>query len=645
MQRDRFTMTRRAVREVKQDVRLGRILRRNSDALNRGNGDRDEVLGTANLVWLRITSITAMNNAYPALVMFQYDPELQEFEDLDGTTKVWLTFTRGFAPSSADVTGMTPFLARQDQNADWDGRPVFVAEGASAASPAVRHVSLLTTRQLGVRYDDTGVVMSVVAYAGGQAGFNPGMTIPLYPAVLNEDAQDADLLPGAFANGNGTTPPVKVLVYDAGVATTPMGPQIFSTNPAGGQLGSTLWIGGGLIGMGGALTGLIDVGDWVFVRGVTGVSVPPAYQVEFLQVLGTDQSAVGFAMINGGGAVTSVTLTQQGTYTTAPTVVFQGGGGSGATATANLDGSGHVTSVTITNGGSNYTSVPTVLFEGPRTNLDYGILLNLSNQYLGLLEIFWPAAWTDFLNDQDWGALVISSPICPKDIYQLVMLSNGLDAYQGETYPARQTVQPPLSPVPLYLAQSVRTPGGVTTPMVITFTDLGTPTGWFSKPSFDPEGYWIDTPSPALPNPGADPFHNLVIPADGWYQLEAAVQSALAGVYGQVAFTVMAGNSAGQQIVNGFMTLDVMSGAPGLYKFTFLLYLSAQTILIPVFNPNGLLIGPPWLPPQMPFQGSSTGSQYFSGTFTIKGLGPDVNQNAGTTGAVNVALPWDVTNF
>jgi hypothetical protein len=59
-----------------------------------------------------------------------------------------------------------------------------------------------------------------------------------------------------------------------------------------------------------------------------------------------------------------VSLTAQGSgYTSAPTVVFSGGGGSGATATATIN-KGKVASVTVTAAGLSYTSAPTVSFTG-----------------------------------------------------------------------------------------------------------------------------------------------------------------------------------------------------------------------------------------------------------------------------------------
>src|SRR4029078_784002 len=65
------------------------------------------------------------------------------------------------------------------------------------------------------------------------------------------------------------------------------------------------------------------------------------------------------------GIVASVTVSNGGSgYSSPPTVTFSGGGGSGATGTAIISG-GAVTGVSITNPGSGYTSVPSVAFSAP----------------------------------------------------------------------------------------------------------------------------------------------------------------------------------------------------------------------------------------------------------------------------------------
>ena len=66
-----------------------------------------------------------------------------------------------------------------------------------------------------------------------------------------------------------------------------------------------------------------------------------------------------------GQSVSSITInnpTTNGKYTSQPVVSFSGGGGTGAAGTAVLDTQGAVTEVVMTNVGSGYTSPPTVTF-------------------------------------------------------------------------------------------------------------------------------------------------------------------------------------------------------------------------------------------------------------------------------------------
>jgi hypothetical protein len=78
---------------------------------------------------------------------------------------------------------------------------------------------------------------------------------------------------------------------------------------------------------------------------------------------GGGSGAVGTAILNGT-TVASITRTAGGSgYTSAPVVSITGGGGSGATATATLTGTS-VASIVLTNPGSGYTSAPTVGFTG-----------------------------------------------------------------------------------------------------------------------------------------------------------------------------------------------------------------------------------------------------------------------------------------
>ncbi|MEK7399885.1 MAG: DUF2589 domain-containing protein [Candidatus Poribacteria bacterium] len=70
------------------------------------------------------------------------------------------------------------------------------------------------------------------------------------------------------------------------------------------------------------------------------------------------------------GTVSSVAVTNGGAgYTSAPTVAFTGGGGTGATATATISG-GAVVGVNVTNPGTGYTSAPGVTFTGGGATTD-----------------------------------------------------------------------------------------------------------------------------------------------------------------------------------------------------------------------------------------------------------------------------------
>jgi fibronectin-binding autotransporter adhesin len=76
-----------------------------------------------------------------------------------------------------------------------------------------------------------------------------------------------------------------------------------------------------------------------------------------------------------GGILTAITVTNPGFgYISAPTVTLSGGGGTGATATANIGLNGQITSINITNAGTGYTSSPTVSIEGSKGIYDLSIL-------------------------------------------------------------------------------------------------------------------------------------------------------------------------------------------------------------------------------------------------------------------------------
>jgi hypothetical protein len=80
---------------------------------------------------------------------------------------------------------------------------------------------------------------------------------------------------------------------------------------------------------------------------------------------GSDGLISGFVVPNQiKQSVLSISVTNGGSgYTSSPTVNIEGGGGSGAVAMAKVSG-GQVTSVSVWNGGSGYTEAPTITFSG-----------------------------------------------------------------------------------------------------------------------------------------------------------------------------------------------------------------------------------------------------------------------------------------
>ncbi|MFO0966752.1 MAG: PKD domain-containing protein, partial [Gemmataceae bacterium] len=103
-----------------------------------------------------------------------------------------------------------------------------------------------------------------------------------------------------------------------------------------------------------------------FVQSVTvtnhgsGYTAPPT-----VVFTGGDGSGAAATAVIGIG-VAGIAITDGGSgYLIAPTVTFSGGGGSGAAGTAVIDGAGVVTGVLITSAGSGYTSTPTIAFSDP----------------------------------------------------------------------------------------------------------------------------------------------------------------------------------------------------------------------------------------------------------------------------------------
>ncbi len=104
---------------------------------------------------------------------------------------------------------------------------------------------------------------------------------------------------------------------------------------------------------------LLSVTNIVLSNAGAGYTTVPGVSITAAPSGGTTATAT--AALSNVGGVYALTLTNGGSgYTSSPTVAFSGGSGTGATANSKITES--VTAVDVTNGGSGYTSAPTVGF-------------------------------------------------------------------------------------------------------------------------------------------------------------------------------------------------------------------------------------------------------------------------------------------
>lgn len=129
----------------------------------------------------------------------------------------------------------------------------------------------------------------------------------------------------------------------------------------------------------------LDVASKVIVQpGLLANNTPTVYTS-----LNTEQ-ATAIATI-ADGEVTAITVVDDGVGYKNPTVTISGGGGANATATAIVDVADSIASITVTDGGSGYTSTPTVTISAPdlesvdadeiAANSNYGIAETIQSPY------------------------------------------------------------------------------------------------------------------------------------------------------------------------------------------------------------------------------------------------------------------------
>ena len=131
----------------------------------------------------------------------------------------------------------------------------------------------------------------------------------------------------------------------------------------------------------------------------------------------------GFTHTRIQDGVTAITVGNGGTgYTSAPTVAFTGGGGSGATAEATVVG-GVVTKVTVTNAGSGYTTAPTIAFSGgagtgATATASVGVAANaVVSELLGIADRLRAVIIADGPNTNDADAIAYRGDFGSKRVY------------------------------------------------------------------------------------------------------------------------------------------------------------------------------------------------------------------------------------
>ncbi len=147
------------------------------------------------------------------------------------------------------------------------------------------------------------------------------------------------------------------------------------------------------------ITGLnMPAGISTLVAQVTGMSAAQAI-ANIVSPAPAAPTITGGSVANGtltitgtgfdnNGFVSSLQVTTSAKYTTPPKITLTGGGGTGATAVAVLDKNGNLTGLSITNGGTGYTSAPTVMFSSGSASATAGITIlgGYANNLVTLLD-------------------------------------------------------------------------------------------------------------------------------------------------------------------------------------------------------------------------------------------------------------------
>ncbi len=231
---------------------------------------------------------------------------------------------------NASAVAVIPTLGLKITNGGTDGVNI-VSGGAGYVTPTAEVVGGGGTGALVfiTQWDSNGTITEAKV-------LSPGTGYTSAPSIVISDPQGSGAVITAVLQGAAIS---EIRLTNGGAGYT---------NPSVAITG-----GGGAAATAAAVveTGVIDditlygaIRDVVILNSGSGYLEPPEV------VIGTAVDTV--ELIDGGSG-----------YTVAPTIILQGGGGTGATAEATVSG-GAITSISITNRGSGYTQAPTVVING-----------------------------------------------------------------------------------------------------------------------------------------------------------------------------------------------------------------------------------------------------------------------------------------
>ena len=225
-----------------------------------------------------------------------------------------------------------------------------------------------TTATATATLDGTGRIVGFVVTNAG-AGYGTGTpTVSVTPTITAavplriRGALNQETSTYAYTDLTAATPFTLVLTPGQETVVTVVVNRATMSGPPGALYGSLLRITDSLN------YSKIDLGVSAVASDFTGMWAGAVALSQVDQIVGNAVApAPGLAQATAtfaSGAVTGVTVNSSAAqFSSTPTVVFTGGGGTGAAATAVIERT-FLTRVTVTAGGTGYTSAPTISFSG-----------------------------------------------------------------------------------------------------------------------------------------------------------------------------------------------------------------------------------------------------------------------------------------